>query len=276
MNVDRHRAYARSMPLPGPPDPPGPAGPRRLAGEPGDLRGAGLAVARRAGPRGAAPGHARRRAGRSVGRGRAPGGRRRLADGRLGAQPDRPRAGARRARRAGGDRGRPRHRRGRRGRRLALLRAPVHGRPVLRWTQRAGVGARRARRPWGAPPARLRAQPRRPRPPVGARAPWRVRARQRRRSRHPPRRVRRHAGGPDRPGPRSALPAVDRRRAARPVLTRGSPARRHDLARHRRAVRRRALRHGDAPARRRGAGHVGEPRAAIGSTSPTGGRSSIA
>ena len=112
-------------------------------------------------------------------------------------------------------------------------------------------GARRRPRP------RLRAQPRRARPPVGARAPGVLRARHGRRPRARSRRLPRRRRRRHRPRPRSVLPGLARGAAAR-RLAAGDAGRRRGGGRvDRRALRRRALRHGDADARRRLRAHVG-------------------
>ena len=197
---------------------------------------------------------------RGVGRARGAAGRRRVADGRLGAQPGRP-----------ADRvGRPGLTRPTAPPSRTSARRTSSARPIAcattSWTSASG-----ARRPWprrasnspprpGADP-RLRAQPRRARPSVDDVAP-----------RVPDHRDR---GGPRRHPERSCAPRGRGRRGPRPVLRpvarrgaaqrfRAGPARGRgrDAARHRRPVRRAALRHGDADDQRGLRAHLGRTRRA--------------
>ena len=166
----------------------------------------------------------RERAGGRVGRDRGARVRRGLADGRVGAQPgrDRDRAAERRARRELPRGAAGRH--GRRRRRLAVLHPRLHGRRAPRRCRTGSRSAREAlaRARAGADP-RLRAEPRRARPPVDGGAPGVLRPGRRGRPRARPRVVRARRRPRARERPRPVLPGVARRRAAERVLAR--PAR---------------------------------------------------
>jgi hypothetical protein len=205
-----------------------------------------VAVAGRAEPAVRPPGDPRRRARRGMGRGRRAGRGRGLADGRLGAEPGRPR-------RRHGERvvaaGLPvraaRPGRARR-RRLALLRARLPGRRPAGRAGGIGDGPCRTEPARAEADPRLRAQPRGPGPPGDRRPSELVHPGQRRRPGRRPRRLVR--GGRPHPGvrPRPLLPAVAGRRPAERVRQRPAGGHRRHADVDRRAVRRRPLRHGDA------------------------------
>ena len=130
--------------------------------------------------------------------------------------------------------------------RLAVLRPRIRRRSAPRRPGRSSLGSRRARAPWARPRARLRPEPRRPRPPVDRRPPRAVRPGNRGRPRGRSTIVHRGGGAGLRARSRSVLSRVARRRAAERLLGRIARRSRRHPARHRRSVRRRPLRHGDA------------------------------
>ena len=140
---------------------------------------------------------------------------------------------------------------------------------ALRRPDRPDRGARRARRPRAAAHPRLRAEPRRARPSVGARRTRSTSSAAARRPRAPTQRVRARRGWSS----PSAATRTSRRGRTSSSSTRshrdcGRP--RRDAARHRRTVRRRALRHGDADAGRRLRAHLGRARPATARRADTG------
>ena len=231
----------------------------RVAGPAGHLRGEHRGLAGRADAGGGSAGDPGQRDRFRLGRRHAGRRRRGLADGRLGAQPGRPRAGAgecgtaRVVPRSAARPARPGHHR------IAVLRAPLRGRRAVRRPGRAGRGARGARRPRRAADPGLRAQPRRARSPVGHRAPGVLHPGRRRRPQGRSGRLAAGGRARARARPRSLFPALAGRRAAERVR-RGDPrGDRADAVRHRRPVRRNPLRHGHADVQRHLRENLGEP-----------------
>ena len=144
--------------------------------------------------------------------------------------------------------------------RLAVLRARLRGRRALRRPRGARRRTRRARRARTRARPRLRPQPRRARPPVAGGAARLLRHRHRGRPRARSGSLSPHARRDRRARPRSVLPALARRRAAQRVLRHAARRGRRAADRRRRAVRRPALRHGDADDQRGVRAHVGRPR----------------
>ncbi len=188
-----------------------------------------------------------------------PGVERGLADGRVGAQPGRPRAGERERRAAGVVPGRAARPAAPRRDGIAVLCSPVRRRRLVRRPGGAGRGAGHAGRPRHPAAAGLRAQPRRARPPLGDEPPGAVHSGRRTR----PRGGSSGLGGRRRPRagarPRPVLPALARRRTAQRVLARPARGDRRDPRRHRQSVRRDPLRHGHADDQRCLRQDVGRP-----------------
>ena len=142
-------------------------------------------------------------------------------------------------------------------RRVAVLRPRLRGRPAPGRTRRPGARPRRAGPARTGPHPRLRPQPCRTRPSVDAHEPGALRPghQPRARGRSGILRRDRRLGAGQGSGP--VLPGVAGRRAAQRVCPRSAHDRHRHTPRHRRTVRRGALRHGDADDERRLLPHLG-------------------